>query len=108
MLVNTLKAKAYFWLDACGFNHAKAKREGYKDGWDMLLDRHDDNAAVLFHVNVASSLSQKQVVVLYDDIVKEYVGYPDFMAYARVVSKMSTNGVPPYQPEQEIKNDKDE
>lgn len=107
MVVNKLKAEAYFWLDVCGFSHTRAKSEGYKDGWDMLLNRHDDRAAATFHVNVANSLSNEQVAVLYDSIAREYVGYPDYMAYARVVSKMSTNGVPPYQPGKEINNDKD-
>lgn len=99
MLVNSLKAEAYSCLALYGFDHNLAKVKGYKDGWEMMLDRHED--AGLFHRGLVEFLSRKQIVVLYDAIVKEYFGYPDYLAYVAVVGKMDKNGVPPYNPKEQ-------
>jgi hypothetical protein len=95
-MINNLKSKAYATLDMCGFGHDKAKREGFRDGWDMLLQLHDDSATAIFHINLRKELSQKQIVVLYDSIVEEYLSYPNFMSYILAVSTQQGNGVPPY------------
>lgn len=99
MLVNMLKAEAYPCLALYGFDHVLAKSKGYKDGWEMLLTRHED--AGFFHLSLGEFLSRKQIVVLYDAIVKEYFGYPDYLTYVAAVVKMDKNGVPPYNPEEQ-------
>lgn len=85
-MLGQIKAKAYSVLDICGFEHPKAVREGYKDGWDMLLDRHDDNGAGMFYMMIPEVLSEKQRMVLLDGIVKEHTDYPGFLAYRDVVA----------------------
>jgi len=99
MLINMLKAEAYPCLALYGFDHVLAKSKGYKDGWEMMLTRHED--AGLFHLGLGEFLSRKQIVVLYDAIVKEYFGYPDYLAYVSVVGRMNKNGVPPYNSEEQ-------
>jgi len=85
-MLNNLKSMAFKILVISGFEHPKAKREGYKNGWDMLIDRHDDNAAAIFYMMIGSVLSPKQVKVLFDGIIQEYTEYPNFEAYLDVVA----------------------
>ena len=85
-MLNNIKAKAYGTLSICGFDHPKAKREGFDSGWEMLLDQHDENGAAFFYRLIGEALSQKEVKILFDGIVREYTDYPDFLSYVDVVA----------------------
>jgi hypothetical protein len=86
--MNVILSRAYTTLDLCGMSHPVAKRKGYQDGWEMLLDKHDDNEAAMFHVMLSQdeSLSVKQRQHLLDHISNKYRGC-DYLDYVDSVCK---------------------
>lgn len=63
-------------LAAC--DHAKAKAAGYKDGWQMLLDKHDGDELALFFRRTRAVLSEAQSHAFYDGLVNEYTEFDNW------------------------------
>ena len=80
--IGSLLARAYGTLSLLGFDHRRAKAEGYKDGWAKLLASHDDSEFAAFMLMLLSDIpSQKQRRSLLDYIAREsgYDGYLDYV-----------------------------
>lgn len=63
-------------------DHSKAKAHGYKDGWQMLLDKHDGNEMAVFCASLPEAISQAQATVLLDGLAREYTQFatwPEFV-----------------------------
>lgn len=76
------KGLAYPLLaSAASCDHPKAKSKGYKDGWQLLMDRHDDSEMAIFCSNLPSVLSEAQRQVLLDGLAIEYAGCKDWLDF---------------------------
>lgn len=68
-----IKAKSYALLAAvAGCDHLTATQMGYRNGWEMLLDRHDGPEMASFCTALASTLSQAESQVLLDRLAQDY------------------------------------
>jgi hypothetical protein len=71
-----LKGQAYGILSTiASCDHPKAAAQGYKDGWQMLLDKHDDSAMAVFCAALPKVLSEAQSRVLLDGLAAEYTQF---------------------------------
>jgi hypothetical protein len=96
-LYEITKGKAYNVLSViAGCDHNKAKTKGYQDGWQMLVDRHDDNEMALFCQNLPSALTGDHARILLDGIAREYTGLKDWPEFADGAS-----GFPGWKPSKE-------
>lgn len=78
-----LKGQAYSDLSTlASCDHGKAKSKGYKDGWQMLLDKHDDNEMAIFCASLPQVLSEAQAKVLLDGLAVEYTRFPNWLCFA--------------------------
>ena len=68
---------------AAGCDHPKAKQRGYKDGWQMLLDKHDDNEMAFFCVGIGKFLSREQCKELCDGLAQEYTQFSNWLDYVK-------------------------
>jgi hypothetical protein len=59
-------------------DHPKATSQGYVDGWQMLMDKHDDSEMALFCVSLGKYLSREQCNVLFDGLAKEYTEFSNW------------------------------
>lgn len=81
-LYASLKGHAYAILaTAASCDHPKAVSKGYKDGWQMLLDRHDDNEMAMFCLGLPQVLSQAQATVLFDGLAREYTQFSNWLDF---------------------------
>lgn len=77
-----LKGLAYSVLSTlASCDHGKAKSKGYKDGWAMLLDKHDDNEMAVFCTSLPQVLSEDQAKVLLDGLAREYTPLPNWLDF---------------------------
>lgn len=77
-----LKGQAYSVLATnASCDHSKAKSKGYKDGWQLLLDQHDDNEMALFCASLPQVLSEAQAKVLLDGLAREYTEFDNWLDY---------------------------
>lgn len=77
------KGLAYPTLSAlASCDHSTAQVHGYKDGWQMLLDKHDGDEMVVFCMALPHSLSPKQCNVLLDALAKEYTEFDNWGDFA--------------------------
>lgn len=76
LLYEALKGQAYSVLStAASCDHPKAAAHGYKDGWQMLLDKHDESEMALFCGALPGVLSEAQSRVLLDGLAAEYTQF---------------------------------
>jgi hypothetical protein len=82
-LYSKLKGRAYPALAAvAGCDHQKAASNGYKDGWQMLLDHHDDNEMAMFCLGLPKMpLSEDEATVLLDGLAREYTQFADWRGF---------------------------
>lgn len=79
-----MKGQAYSILAIhASCDHQKAKAKGYSDGWQMLLDKHDDDEMAAFCLALPNVLSPSQAKVLLDGLAKEYTEFETWDAYAQ-------------------------
>lgn len=81
------KAAAYNTLAAVGCDHPKAKSKGYADGWQMLMDKHNDNEMGMFCLMAPQAMSQVQFTCLADGLAREYAGMPDWMTFVEACTE---------------------
>lgn len=82
------KALAYPLLaTVCSCDHTKAKAQGYRDGWQMLLDKHDDNEMVLFCTALPQVLSPAQCRVLFIGLAQQYTEFSSWDDFAAACSE---------------------
>lgn len=82
-LYEACKGLAYPLLSikvAC--DHTKAKSLGYADGWEMLMDKHDDTEMAVFCVSLPQYLSPKQCNALLDGLAREYTEFANWSDFA--------------------------
>jgi len=82
-MYNACKGLAYPLLATlCSCDHPKAQSKGYKDGWQMLLDKHDDNEMTLFCMSLGNTLSPAQSKLLLDGLAREYTDFATWDKFA--------------------------
>jgi hypothetical protein len=81
-LYPAMKGLAYPVLSTvASCDHLKATAKGYKDGWQMLLDMHDQNEMAMFCISLPKTMSLEQSTILLDGLAQEYTefsNWPDF------------------------------
>lgn len=81
-LYEALKGQAYGLLSTvASCDHPKAMSNGYKDGWQMLLDLHDNTEMALFCGALPNIMSEAQSAVLLDGLAKEYTQFSTWLAF---------------------------
>jgi hypothetical protein len=77
------KALAYPVLATlCACDHQKAKSLGYKDGWQMLLDKHDDDEMAVFCTSLPTVMSPAQSQLLLNALAQEYTEFTKWEDFA--------------------------
>ncbi|WP_430407323.1 hypothetical protein [Hydrogenophaga sp.] len=81
-LYTVLKGQAYDVLATiASCDHQKAAAKGYRDGWQMLMDLHDENEMAVFCAALPGHLSEAQSKILLDGLAREYTSCDGWMAY---------------------------
>lgn len=81
-LYDMTKAKTYASLAVCGFDHNLAKSKGFKDGWDMLIQSHNDNGYAMFMgLLMKDEPSQAKRRILLDGLATEYTQHKCYLDY---------------------------
>jgi hypothetical protein len=90
-LYEITKGKAYTVLAVlASCDHPKAKSKGYRDGWQMLIDCHDDNEMALFCLNLPSALQEGHAKALLDGLAREYTGLKDWPEFVEAATEYSS------------------
>ena len=79
---NRLRGIAYTVLSTvAGCDHQRAKQRGYKDGWQMLLDKHDDSEMFFFCATLPKFMNGDECQELLDDLAIEYTQFTNWLDY---------------------------
>lgn len=84
---NVYKGLAYPVLATiCSCDHPKAQAMGYLDGWQMLLDKHEDNEMALFCLSLGKVMTLAQSTQLLDGLAREYTEFSNWGDFATACS----------------------
>jgi hypothetical protein len=78
----SLKGQAYPILAAiASCDHPKATSQGYRDGWQLLIDRHDGPEMASFCLSLPTTLTPAQAKVLLDGLAQEYTQFSTWLEF---------------------------
>lgn len=87
-LYEALKGQAYATLATlASCDHGKAASKGYKDGWQMLLDKHEENEMTVFCTALPNVMSAPQAKLLLDGLAREYTQFSNWLAFVEVCTE---------------------
>lgn len=96
-----IKGVAYTVLAAVAkCDHLTATRLGYRNGWEMLFDRHDGPEMALFCTHIGQVLSPAQCQLLLDKLAQEFGHCKDWLHFVVVATEhpdwlpVRTGGLP--------------
>jgi len=75
-LCDILKGKVYpvlATLASC--DHQLAKSKGYKNGWEMLIDKHDSNEMAMFCSGLHTVMTRDESTILLDCLAQEFTEF---------------------------------
>lgn len=68
-------------------DHQKAVSKGYVNGWQMLLDKHDDNEMAFFCMNLNRTLTLEQSTILLDGLAQEFTEFSNWLDFTDACTK---------------------